>query len=155
MQEDSFFSIPSPAFDICRHFDDASLTGVTLHLSLVLICISQIAILSIYSRACWPLVCVLWRSVYLCLFSTFLIGSYDFFFYIELYKLYILEINSLSVSSSANMFSHSTGCLVIFFLWFPLLCKNFKISLGPIWGFPGGSDDKESHQQCRRPGFDP
>ena len=114
MQEDSFFSIPSPAFDICRHFDDASLTGVTLHLSLVLICIPQIAILGIYSCACWPLVCLLWRSVYLGLFSTFLIGSFDFF--IELYKLYILEINSLSVSSSANIFSHSTSCLLIFFM---------------------------------------
>ena len=37
--------------------------------------------------------------------------------------LYILKINPLSVTSVANIFSHSVGCL--FVLWFPLLCKSF------------------------------
>ena len=32
---------------------------------------------------------------------------------VKLYKLYILEINLLSVSPFANIFSHSVGCLFI------------------------------------------
>ena len=37
--------------------------------------------------------------------------------------LYILEINPLSVTSFANIFSHSVSCLFAFFLWFSL-CKS-------------------------------
>jgi len=35
---------------------------------------------------------------------------------IELYELYILEINSLSVVSFAIIFSHSEGCLLTLFI---------------------------------------
>ena len=35
---------------------------------------------------------------------------------IELYELYILEINSLSVVSFAIIFSHSEGCLLTLFV---------------------------------------
>ena len=45
--------------------------------------------------------------------------------------LYILEINPLSVDSFANIFSHSEGCLFIFFI-VSLLCKSFYVSLGVI-----------------------
>ena len=38
-------------------------------------------------------------------------------------KLYMLEINSLSVASFANIFFHSVGCLFISFR-FALLCKS-------------------------------
>ena len=38
-------------------------------------------------------------------------------------KLYMLEINSLSVASFANIFFHSVGCLFILFR-FALLCKS-------------------------------
>ena len=30
-----------------------------------------------------------------------------------------------------------------------------QAGLGKTWGFPGGSDGKESALQCGRPGFDP
>ena len=52
-------------------------------------------------------------------------GSFLFFvclFDIELYELfvyictYILEINPLSVALFANIFSHSVGCLFVFFM---------------------------------------
>ena len=37
----------------------------------------------------------------------------------------ILEINPLSVASFANISSHSESCLlVLFYLWFPLLCQK-------------------------------
>ena len=42
--------------------------------------------------------------------------------------LYILEINPLLVSSFANIFSHSVGCLfVLFMVFFAVLLQLFKI----------------------------
>ena len=38
--------------------------------------------------------------------------------------LYILGINSLSVTSLANIFSHFADYLLVFCQWFPLLCKS-------------------------------
>ena len=47
-------------------------------------------------------------------FAHFLIGHFlIFFFYIELHKLYSLEINPLSVALFANIFSQSVVCLLI------------------------------------------
>ena len=70
--------------------------------------------LSIFSCASWPSVCLLWRNVYLGLLPIFWLGC---FFNIELHELFIyLEINPLSVDSFANIFSHSEGCLFVFFL---------------------------------------
>ena len=40
--------------------------------------------------------------------------SFDFFFNIELHKLFILEINPLSVASFANILSHFEGCLFVY-----------------------------------------
>ena len=66
--------------------------------------------MSIFSCACWPSVCLLRRNVYLdlCPFFDwvvcFLILSCMSF-------LHILEINSFSVASFANIFSLSVGCL--------------------------------------------
>ena len=42
--------------------------------------------LSIFSCACWPSVCLLWRNVYLCLLPIFWLG---FFFLSELHKLFV------------------------------------------------------------------
>ena len=38
------------------------------------------------------------------------------FFAVELYKLYILEVRPLSVALLETIFSHSLGCLFVFFL---------------------------------------
>ena len=70
--------------------------------------------LSIFSCAWWPSVC-LCRNVCLGL-----LPIYWFFLCVLLLSclscLYILEINSLWVSSCANIFSHSVGCLFIEFM---------------------------------------
>ena len=70
--------------------------------------------LSSFSCASWPSVCLLWRNVYLdlppmfwlgCLFVCFVLSSLSF--------LYILEINALLVISFTNIFSQSVGCLFV------------------------------------------
>ena len=80
------------------------------------------------------------------------------FIVVELYMsfLYILEIKPLSVLSFADVFCHSERCLFVFcFLWFPLLCRTFK--LGPICLFlrlfvwPWESDlRKHLYNLCQR-----
>ena len=94
-----------------------------------------------------PPVCILWRNVYLDLLSIFLIRLVVFFF-ISSYMscLNILQIKPLSVTSFTKIFSHSIGCF-LFYLWFPLLCKNL------IWShlfiflvlFPLGESPKRDH----------
>uniref|UniRef100_A0A8D1FG93 Uncharacterized protein n=1 Tax=Sus scrofa TaxID=9823 RepID=A0A8D1FG93_PIG len=64
-----------------------------------------------------------------CLFRSsvhFSVGLFGFLILSCRSCLYILEIKPLSVTSFANIFSPSTGCLSIFCLWFPLLCKGFR-----------------------------
>ena len=50
--------------------------------------------------------------VFVCVSLYVFVGFFD----IELYELFILEIKPLSVTSSANIFSHSVGCLFILFM---------------------------------------
>ena len=69
--------------------------------------------LSIFSCAHWPFVCLLWRNVCSSLLPSFWLGCLVF---LILCCLYILEINLLSVKSFTNIFSHSIGCLFIFFI---------------------------------------
>ena len=71
--------------------------------------------LSIFSCACWPFACLLWRNVFLGLLPILWLG---FFFLILscMSCLYILKINPLSVASFANIFSHSVGCLFVLFM---------------------------------------
>ena len=67
----------------------------------------------IFSCACWPFVCLLWKNVYLDLLPMFFIWLF-FFFNIELYVLFIyFGYYPLLVISFANIFSHSVGCLFI------------------------------------------
>ena len=68
-------------------------------------------ILNIFSRVSWPSVC-LFRSS-----SHFLIGLFGVSLILSSMScLYNLEINHLSIASFANVFSHSEGCLFIFFM---------------------------------------
>ena len=69
--------------------------------------------LSIFSCAHWPFVCLLWRNVCSSLLPSFWLGCLVF---LILCCLYILEINLLSVKSFTNIFSHSIGCLFIFLI---------------------------------------
>ena len=72
--------------------------------------------LSIFSCASWPSVCLLWRNVYLVLLPIFWLGCLFFWTLSCMSCLYILEINRLSVASFANIFSHSEGCLFVLFM---------------------------------------
>ena len=66
--------------------------------------------LSIFSCACWPSVCLLWRNVFLDLLPIFI------FILNCMSCLYILEVNPLSVTSFANIFSHSVCCVYVLFM---------------------------------------
>ena len=70
--------------------------------------------LSSFSCASWPSVCLLWRNVYLGLLPIF---DWVVFLILSCMScLYILEINTLSVDSFANIFSHSDSCLFVLFV---------------------------------------
>ena len=56
----------------------ASLTSVRWYFMVVLICISLIVMLSSFSCIYWPLVCLLWRDVYLGLLCIFWIRLFVF-----------------------------------------------------------------------------
>ena len=89
----------------------AILTAMWWYLIVALICISWCLVMSnIFSYVCWPSVCLLCKNAYAGLLPIF-------FFYIELYELYIyFGINPLSAISFANIFSYSVACLFILML---------------------------------------
>ena len=93
------------------------LSSVSWYFTVALICISLIV-----SDVEHLFMCLLANSVsYLgkCLFRSsvyFLIGLFVFLIFTCMSCLYILEINSLSVASFANIFSYSDGCLFILFM---------------------------------------
>jgi len=66
------------------------------------------------SYTCWPSECLLWKNVYLGLQPIFFIGLFGFLILNYISCFCILEINLLSVTSFANIFSHPEGCRFIF-----------------------------------------
>ena len=88
---------------------------------------------------------LLWRNVCLVLWPIVLIGSFIFLELSCRSCLYIFEINSLSVSLFAIIFSHSEGCLFTLLIVSFIVQKLLSLIRSHLFiGFPGGSDGKVS-----------
>ena len=73
-------------------------------------------ILNTFSCVYQPSVCLLWRNVYLGHLPTFLTEFFVVLILSSMNCLYILEVNPLSLTSFANIFFHSKGCLSVSFM---------------------------------------
>ena len=122
MQECPCFSTPSPAFIVCRLFDDghSDWCEVRAHGSFDLHFSSN--------EWCWASFHVLISHLHVFSgeisvwsFSHFLIGLFVFLVLSCISCLYISEINPLSVVLFASILSHSAGCL------FTLLTVSFAV----------------------------
>ena len=72
--------------------------------------------MSNFSCASWPSVCLFWRNIYLGFLHIFWLNCL-FVFVVELYELFVYFGNSpLLTTSFANIFCHSVICLLVLFM---------------------------------------
>ena len=117
VQEGSFFSTPSPAFITSRLFNDgnSNQSEIMPHFNVDLYFYNNLQMLNTFSCTFCHLSAVFGeKSIYIfCLLCVCVCCFLD----TQRYELFVyLEINPLSVTYFANIFSHFIGCLFIFFM---------------------------------------
>ena len=122
-----FFEVPKMPVKLCtlNHYIKqkiifliiAILTGMRWYVIVILIRIYLVTgDVSTYSRSCWPFVCLLWRNVYSRVRPVYYVNwlfTCLLFAMSYMSSLYILDINSLSDTWVANMFSHSVSSFFV------------------------------------------
>ena len=112
--------------------------------------------LSIFLCDCWPSVCLLWKNVY-SVFCPFFNWAVFVSWYWVVLDVYAFQTLTHCWSYRLQIFSSIQQNIFPFCQWFPLLCKSFKVYLGPICLFfsfvsfaLGNRNEKYHYDLCQR-----
>ena len=114
VREGFLFAAPSPAFTVCRFLNNGHSDGCELIPYCSFAFLWWLVMLSIFTCAFWPSLCLLWRNVYLRLLPNFWLGCLCFCYWAVcmLWRLIPCQLLSLQIF----FFSHSEDALFISFM---------------------------------------